>query len=135
MMAVMTESPDADDSAALWTHWPLQIGVCVGSLLPTPCSRSVAEEKGSGLRADSVSADSAEGGKGRGEGGMPGCEKARQDPHSFGILARASGKKKRSNLSWFRSGGEYSNIYFCRARLCLLRRSARDQSFSVSKPQ
>lgn len=43
------------------------------------------------------------------------ARKARQDPHSFGILARASGKIKWSNLSWFRSAGEYSNIYFCRA--------------------
>lgn len=44
--------------------------------------------------ADSVSADSAEGGPGRGEGGVSGLETARQDPHSLGILARASGELK-----------------------------------------
>lgn len=67
----------------------------MGLFVPAPRSESVAEEKGGGPGADSVSADSAEGGQGRGEGGMPGREKARQDPHSFGILAGASGKIKR----------------------------------------
>lgn len=62
--------------------------------VPAPCSGSVAEEKGGGPGADSVSADSAEGGPGRGEGGVPGLETARQDPHSLGILARASGELK-----------------------------------------
>lgn len=70
----------------------------------------MAEEKGGGLGVDAVSADSAAGGQGWGEGGVLGHEKARQDPHSFGILARRSGKTKPSILSWFRSGGEYSNI-------------------------
>lgn len=36
----------------------------------------------------------------------------RQDPHSLGILAGWSGTIKWSNLSWFRSAWEYSNIYF-----------------------
>ncbi len=36
----------------------------------------------------------------------------RQDPHSLGILAGRSGTIKWSNLSWFRSAWEYSNIYF-----------------------
>ena len=50
--------------------------VCVcGPAVPAPRSRSVAEEKGGGPGADSVSADSAEGGQGRGEGGMPGRER------------------------------------------------------------
>lgn len=86
----MTESPDA-----LRTRWPAQTGVLHGGPgVPAPRSGSVAEEKGGGPGADSVSADSAEGGQGRGEGGMLGREKARQDPHSFGILARASGEIK-----------------------------------------
>ncbi|KAL3980220.1 KRAB domain-containing zinc finger protein [Sarotherodon galilaeus] len=44
-----------------------------GLSVPAPRSRSVAEEKGGGPGADSVSADSAEGGQGHGEGGMPGA--------------------------------------------------------------
>lgn len=62
--------------------------------MPATRSRSVAEEKAGGPGADSVSADSAEGGQVRGEGGAPGLGKARQDPHSLGILARASGEIK-----------------------------------------
>lgn len=54
----------------------------------------MAEEKGGGLGVDAVSADSAAGGQGWGEGGVLGHGKARQDPHSFGILAGTSGKTK-----------------------------------------
>lgn len=65
--------------------------------------------------AVSVSADSAEGWAGPRGGWHARARKARQDPHSLGILARAGGEIKWSNLSWLRSAGEYSNIYFCRA--------------------
>lgn len=78
-------------AAALWTSGRLRLR---GLGVPAPCSGSVAEEKGGGPGADSVSADSAEGGQGRGEGGVPGLETARQDPHSLGILARAGGELK-----------------------------------------
>lgn len=48
-----------------------------------PRSGSEAEEKGGGLGADSVSADSAEGGQGRGEGGAPGREKRLAKTHTL----------------------------------------------------
>ena len=73
-MAVMTESPDADDGGALWTHGRFR-PVSVWARCASSHSRSVAEEKGGGPGADSVSADSAEGGQGLGGGGMPGRER------------------------------------------------------------
>lgn len=133
----MTQSPDADDVGALSGRMAGSDRCLCGLGVPAPRSRSVAEEKGGGPGADSVSADSAEGGQGRGEGGVPGRGKARQDPHSFGILARASGKIKWSNLSWFRSAGEYSNIYFCRAfgEAVLAPQISESTKFFVCKPR
>lgn len=72
----MTRSPDADDVAAP----PDALGrLSPASVWAAACQPhaggSVAEEKGGGPGADSVSADSAEGGQGRGEGGAPGRER------------------------------------------------------------
>lgn len=74
----------SSSSAGFWWPWchlmrsgrmaGLDRCLC-GLSVPAPRSRSVAEEKGGGPGADSVSADSAEGGQGHGEGGMPGCER------------------------------------------------------------
>lgn len=69
------ESPDADE-----VRW-CGLGVAgsdrslCGLSVPAPHSRSVAEEKGGGLGADSASADSAKGGQDRGEGAMSGRER------------------------------------------------------------
>lgn len=73
--AVMTQSPDADDVGALSGRMAGSDRCLCGLGVPAPRSRSVAEEKGGGPGADSVSADSAEGGQGRGEGGVPGRER------------------------------------------------------------
>lgn len=74
-MTAMTESPDAGDVTALSGRMAGLDRCLCGLSVPAPRSRSVAEEKGGGPGADSVSADSAEGGQGRGEGGMPGRER------------------------------------------------------------
>lgn len=58
-------------------------------------SKSVSEEKGDRPGADSVSADSAgRGWAGPGGGWHAWVREARQDPHSFGILAGAGGAMK-----------------------------------------
>lgn len=78
VMQRLAVSPDADDVTALWTggRFRLSVSWCLcGLRVPAPRSRSVAEEKGGGPGADSVSADSAEGGQGQGEGGVPGRER------------------------------------------------------------
>lgn len=77
--------PYDPDDGVTWCCWrrpspdagllrPLCVCLC-GLAVPALLSRSVAEEEGGGLGADSVSADSAEGGQGRGEGGVPGRER------------------------------------------------------------
>lgn len=73
--------------------------VCLGLYTCAPCASSLSGEGGRGesrgLGADSVSADSAGGGQGQGEGERHAwATEARQDPHSFGILAGASGAMK-----------------------------------------
>lgn len=84
-------------------------------------SRGLAMRRAGGLGQDSVSADSAEGWGARRPRGRFRSAGLRQDPHSLGILAGWSGTIKWSNLSWFRSAWEYSNIYFFPS--LLLRRS------------
>lgn len=62
--------------------------------VPARRSRSVAEEKGGGPGADPASADSAEGGQGRGGGGLPGHHRLAKTSRSCGILAGPGGKNK-----------------------------------------
>lgn len=62
--------------------------------VPARRSGSVAEEKGGGPGADPVSADSAEGGQGRGDGGTPGRHRLAKTSRSRGILAGPGGKNK-----------------------------------------
>lgn len=62
--------------------------------VPARRSGSVAEEKGGGPGADPVSADSAEGGQGRGGGGTPGRHRLAKTSRSRGILAGPGGKNK-----------------------------------------
>lgn len=108
---------------------------CVGLASPAPHSRSVAEEKGGGPGADSVSADSAEGGQGQGGWWGAPARGAAPKPTLFWHFGKGK-RRKWIDPIWAGSGdaGEYSNICFCRAIgkicACSTDQGEKKQSFS-----